>query len=123
MFEKVLPTIPVIRKWRFDEETKEFELILRRSCRATITDVGPKGVKLAKGAAVSLPKYLRGTLENQEIRFEKRFEPTGKKGPISVAVSEIQISTGPSEKVYFCSNGKKINVEKALDSLKSLKWT
>ena len=122
VFEKVLPTIPVIRKWNLDEQSNSFELVLRRSCQATVVDVGPKGIKLAKGAVIALPKRLKGVLFDNRLTFEKRCEPIGKKGPVSVAVSEIQILK-VSEKVYLCSNGKKISVEKAIDSLKSIKWS
>lgn len=122
VFEKVLPTIPVIRRWRLEKESNSFELVLRRSCQATVVDVGPKGIKLAKGASIALPKNVKGVLTNQRLTFSKRFEPVGKKGPISVTVSEIEIAR-VSQKVYLYSNGKKINAEKALDSLKSLKWS
>ena len=121
VFEKVLPTIPVIRRWKLDEYSNNFELILRRSCQATVVDVGPKGVKLAKGAVVVLPKIVKGILIDNRLTFEKHFEPVGKKGPVSVPVSDIQILK-IGEKVYLSSNGKKINVEKAIDSLKSIKW-
>ncbi|XP_028416905.1 uncharacterized protein LOC114541091 [Dendronephthya gigantea] len=121
VFEKVLPTIPIIRKWSLPENSNNFELILRRPCQATVVDVGPKGVKLAKGAVIVLPKRLKGVLFDNLLTFEKRCEPVGKKGPVSVAVSEIKI-LNVGEKIYLSSNGKKINVEKAIDSLKSLKW-
>ena len=121
VFDKVLPTIPVIRSWKLDEESNSFELILRRPCQATVVDIGPKGIKLAKGALIALPKNIKGTMKNERLLFNKSFEPTGKKGPISIKVSEIHISRF-SDKVYLHSNGKKINAEKALDSLKSIKW-
>ena len=121
VFEKVLPTIPIIRKWSVQEDSNDFELILRRPCQATVVDVGPKGIKLAKGAVIVLPKRLKGVLFDNRLVFEKRCEPVGKKGPVSVAVSEIEILK-VGEKIYLSSNGKKINVEKAIDSLKSVKW-
>ena len=121
VFEKVLPTVPVIRKWKLDEESNSFELVLRRSCQGAVVDVGPKGIKLAKGAVIDLPKIVKGTLTKQRLEFQKRFEPIGKKGPISITVSEILIQE-VSDKVYLYSNGKKVNAEKALDSLKTTKW-
>jgi hypothetical protein len=121
VFEKVLPTIPVIRKWKLAEHSNSFELILRRSCQATVVDVGPKGIKLAKGAVIVLPKILKGVLVDNRLAFEKNCGPVGKKGPVSVAVSDIHILK-IGEKVYLSSNGKRINVEKAIDSLKSIKW-
>ena len=122
VFEKVLPTVPVIRKWKLDEESNSFELVLRRSCQGAVVDVGPKGIKLAKGAVIDLPKIVKGTLTKQRLEFQKRFEPIGKKGPISITVSEILIQE-VSDKVYLYSNGKKVNAEKALDSLKTIKWS
>ena len=121
VFEKVLPTIPVIRKWNIEEHSGNFELVLRRSCQAMVVDVGPKGIKLAKGAVIVLPKRLKGVLFANRLTFEKHREPMGKKGPVSVAVSNIEILR-IGEKVYLSSNGKKINVEKAIDSIKSVKW-
>ena len=121
VFDKVLPTIPVIRKWNLEEHSNSFELVLRRSCQATVVEVGPKGIKLAKGAVIVLPKRLKGVLFDHHLTFEKHCEPVGKKGPVSAAVSDIEILK-IGEKVYFCSNGKKINAEKAIDSLKSIKW-
>jgi hypothetical protein len=121
VFEKVLPTIPVIRKWKLAEHSNSFELILRRSCQATVVDVGPKGIKLAKGAVIVLPKILKGVMVDNRLAFEKNCGPVGKKGPVSVAVSDIHILK-IGEKVYLSSNGKRINVEKAIDSLKSIKW-
>ena len=121
VFEKVLPTMPVIRKWNLGEHSNNFELVLRRSCQATVVDVGPKGIKLAKGAVIVLPKRLKGVLFENRLTFEKNCEPMGKKGPVSVAVSNIEILR-IGEKVYLSSNGKKISVEKAIDSIKSIKW-
>ncbi len=122
VFEKVLPTIPVIRKWEIGEYDNSFELVLRRSCQARVVDVGPKGIKLAKGAVIVLPKHVKGVLVDRRLTFQKRCEPVGKKGPVSVAVSDIEILR-IGEKVYLSSNGKKINVEKAIDSLKSIQWS
>ena len=51
LLDKVLPTKPVIRKWRWDGELGVFHIYLRRPIQGVITEVGPRGVKMARGAA------------------------------------------------------------------------
>lgn len=121
VFDKLLPKIPVIRKWSIEDESHSFELVLRRSCQAKIVDVGPKGIKLAKGAVIALPKLVKGILHDNRLKFEKHCEPIGKKGPLSVSLSEVEILK-IGEKIYFSSSGKKISVEKAINSVKEIEW-
>ena len=118
---KVLPTKPVIRKWLWDEELGGFHVYLRRPIQGTITEVGPSGVKMAKGASIALPKHMQGTLSGSKITFDKGCELKGKKGPVSLAVSELGLMK-LEEKLYVTSQGKKLRYDKALDSMKTLTW-
>lgn len=118
---KVLPTKPVIRMWRWDAEVGVFHVHLRRPIQGIITEVGPKGVKMARGAAIALPKHIQGRLSGASITFEKGCEPKGKKGPVSVAVTELGLMK-TENKMYMTAQGKKLSYDKALDSMKTVTW-
>lgn len=121
LLDKVLPTKPVIRKWLWDEELGDFHVYLRRPIQGTITEVGPRGVKMAKGASIALPKHIKGRFSGTSITFDKGCEPKGKKGPVSVVVTELGI-VKIEEKMYVTAQGKKLPYDKALDSMKSFLW-
>ena len=122
LLDKVLPTKPVFRQWIWDAGTASFEIRFRRPIQGVITEVGPAGIKLARGAAISLPKRLKGTL-GRRIVFDKGFEPKGKKGPVSVALTDAELVEDPtSGRLYLKSQGKKVNYHKLLDSLKTVEW-
>ena len=118
---KVLPTKPVIRMWRWDAELGVFHVHLRRPIQGIITEVGPRGVKMARGAAIALPKHIQGRLSGASITFEKGCEPKGKKGPVSVAVTELGLMK-TENKMYVTAQGKKLSYDKALDSMKTVTW-
>lgn len=121
LLDKVLPTKPVIRKWRWDGELGDFHIYLRRPIQGVITEVGPRGVKMARGAAIALPKHVQGKLSGASITFDKGFEPKGKKGPVSVAVTELGL-VKTEDKVYVTAQGKRVPYDKALDSMKTVTW-
>lgn len=118
---KVLPTKPVIRKWRWDGEQGDFHVYLRRPIQGVITEVGPRGVKMARGAAIALPKHIQGKLSGANITFDKGFEPKGKKGPVSVSVTELGL-VKIEDKMYVTAQGKKLPYDKAVDSMKTVTW-
>lgn len=120
IFDKILPTKPVFRKWIWDEDTGTFEIHFRRPIQGVVTEVGPSGIKLARGAVIAFPKHLHGTL-NRTITFEKGREPKGKKGPVSVAVTELEL-VELNGRMYLKSQGKKVAYEKVLDSVKTVTW-
>lgn len=126
LLDSILPTIPVIRSWCWNTEDlsdASFQINLRRQVQGTITEIGPKGVKMAKGATIALPKEISGTFVNggKKIKFVKGFEPKGKKGPISVSVSELGIVTINS-KLYITAQDKRFPFAKAMDSIRVLTW-
>ncbi|KAL9966168.1 hypothetical protein ACROYT_G024206 [Oculina patagonica] len=121
LLDKVLPTKPVIRKWLWDQELGEFHVYLRRPIQGVITEVGPRGIKMARGASIALPKHIKGRLSGTKITFEKGCEPKGKKGPVSVAVAELGIMK-IEEKMYVTAQEKKVPYDKALDSMKTVTW-
>ena len=121
LLDKLLPTKPIIRKWVWIEEEGVFHVHLRRPIQGTITEVGPNGVKMARGASISQPKHIQGTLSDTQITFDKGYEPKGKKGPVSVAISELGLKK-VEEKLYVTAQGKKLRYDKALDSMKTLTW-
>lgn len=121
LLDKVLPTKPVIRKWLWNEELGDFHIYLRRPIQGVITEVGPRGVKMARGASIALPKHIQGTLSSTKITFDKGCEPKGKKGPVSVAVAELELMKR-DEKMYVTAQGKKLAYDKALDSMKVVTW-
>ena len=118
---KVLPTKPVIRKWRWDGELGDFDVYLRRPIQGVITEVGPRGVKMARGAVIALPKHIQGILRGANITFEKGFEPKGKKGPVSVSITELGLMK-IEDKMYVTAQGKKLPYDKAVDSMKTITW-
>lgn len=121
LLDKVLPTKPVIRKWLWDQELGEFHVYLRRPIQGVITEVGPRGVKMARGASIALPKHIKGRLSGTQITFDKGCEPKGKKGPVSVAVAELGI-VKIEEKMYVTAQGKKLPYDKAVDTMKTVTW-
>ena len=121
LLDKVLPTKPVIRMWRWDEELKIFHVYLRRPIQGVITEVGPRGVKMARGAAIALPKHIQGRFLGARITFDKGCEPKGKKGPVSVAVTELGLMK-TKDKMYVTAQGKRLPYDKALDSMKTVTW-
>ena len=127
LLSSILPTIPVIRMWLWTtdglNEKASFQIYLRRPVQGTVTEIGPKGIKMAKGATIALPKRIVGSFVNggKKIKFDKGFEPKGKKGPISVSVSELGILTINS-KLYITAQDKRLPLEKALDSIRVLNW-
>lgn len=76
---------------------------------------------MARGASIALPKHIQGTLSDTKITFDKGYEPKGKKGPVSVAVSELGL-VKIDEKLYVTAQGKKLRYDKALESMKTLTW-
>lgn len=76
---------------------------------------------MARGASIALPKHIKGRLSGTRITFDKGCEPKGKKGPVSVAVAELGIVKS-EEKLYVTAQGKKLPFDKALDSMKTIKW-
>ena len=125
LLDKILPTIPVVRCWVWDTDLSgnSFEIHLRRPVQGTITAIGPRGIKLAKGAAIALPKQIRGSFggQGQKIKFAKGFEPKGKKGPISVTISELGMARVNS-KLYVTTQDKRLAFDKAVDSIHVLSW-
>lgn len=122
ILDKILPTKPVLKKWFWDDQSHEFALYFRRGIRGTIVDVGPRGLKLAKGATISIPKVIKGRFPvSNQITFEKGFQPKGSKGPVSVAVSELAILT-LGEKMYITAQDKRVPFDKALDCLHEIAW-
>lgn len=121
LLDKVLPTKPVFKSWVWNGVSHEFTINFRRITRGTITDVGPRGVKLAKGAVISIPKVLKGQFIRNELQFSKGFEPKGSKGPVSVTVSEIGLLQR-NEKLYITSQGKRLAFDKAMDCLYEVEW-
>jgi hypothetical protein len=122
IFDKLLPTKPVLKKWFWDNESHEFALYFHRGTRGTIINVGPRGLKLAKGATISIPKILKGRFPSSiEVNFKKGFQPKGSKGPIGVTVSELGI-IDLGEKTYITTQGKRLPLDKALDCLYEIEW-
>lgn len=121
LLDKLLPTKPITKNWVWLEEVGGFHVYLRRPIQGTITEVGPNGVKMARGASIALPKHIQGTLSDTKITFDKGYEPKGKKGPVSVAVSELGL-VKIDEKLYVTAQGKKLRYDKALESMKTLTW-
>lgn len=121
LMDKVLPDIPVIKLWKYDDFSGDFEIILRRPATATITEVGPKGVKLAKGATLSLGKRTIGNLGKSRIAFSSGFEPKGSKGPISVTVADIAFKW-KKKTWYLESQGKGVKYDVAIESMHGLQW-
>ena len=121
LMDKLLPNLPIIRQWEYDENYGRFELVLRRPARATIKGVGPNGIKLAKGATISLGKVTKGSISNDKIVFSSGFQPTGSKGPISVTVADIAFKW-KKNKWYLESQGKTVKYDVALESMQELHW-
>lgn len=122
LFEKVLPTKPVFKKWIWDDNCHEFTIDFRRISKGTITNIGPRGIKLAKGAVITIPKVLRGQfISNDEVQFLKGFEPKGSKGPIGITVGELGI-VERNEKLYLTTQGKRVGFDKAMDCLYEIEW-
>ncbi|XP_031568248.1 uncharacterized protein LOC116302959 [Actinia tenebrosa] len=122
ILDKILPTKPVLKKWFWDSESHEFALYFHRGIRGTITDVGPRGLKLAKGASISISKVIKGHFPiSRRITFQKGFQPKGGKGPVSVTVSELGILEMP-EKTYITAQDKRLALDKALDCLHEIAW-
>lgn len=122
ILDKILPTKPVLKKWFWDNESHEFALYFRRGIRGTIVDVGPRGLKLAKGASISIPKVIKGRFPtSRRITFQEGFQPKGSKGPVSVTVSELGILE-LQEKTYITAKDKRLPLDKALDCLYEVAW-
>ena len=121
LLEKVLPTKPVIRTWEWHEEQGNFMIALRRPIQGVITEVGPRGVKMARGASITLPKRIEGRLSGSSVSFIRGCEPKGAKGPVSVAVTALGLQKD-KEKIYITSQGKRLPYDKALDCMKTVKW-
>lgn len=118
---KLLPTTPVIRKWSWDGCEGNFHIYLRKPIQGVVTEVGPRGIKAAKGAVIALPKHVQGRMSGSHITFDKGFEPTAKKGPISVNVTEVGLMK-TEDKMYVTAQGKKLPYDKAVDCLKNVTW-
>ena len=118
---KFLPDLPVIKRWNYDENSGDFEIILRRPISATIKGVGPNGIKLAKGAKISLNKITKGKLSCDKITFSSGFQPVGSKGPISVTVVDIAFKWKKNT-WYLESQGKTVKYDVAVDSMQELQW-
>lgn len=122
LLDKVLPSKPVFKKWTWDHNTKEFTIQFRRISKGTITDIGPRGIKIAKGAVITIPKVLQGEfLSNNELVFCKGCEPKGSKGPVSVTVGGMGIKD-LNEKLYITAQGKRLAFDKAMDCLYEIEW-
>ena len=121
LISKFLPDLPVIKRWNYDEFTGHFEIILRRPVTATVTKVGPNGVKLAKGANISLGKITKGKIQSDNIRFTTGFQPKGSKGPISITVTDIAFKW-KKKQWYLESQGKTVKYDVAFDSMQELQW-
>ncbi|KAK3702882.1 hypothetical protein QZH41_014159, partial [Actinostola sp. cb2023] len=122
VFDKLLPTKPIIKSWLWDDKTRKFTINFRRMTRGTITDIGPRGMKLAKGAVISMPKVLKGNfISANEVQFDKGFEPKGSKGPVGVTVSELGIWE-LNDKLYITAQGKRLAFDKAMDCLYEVEW-
>lgn len=121
LFEKVLPKKPVFKSCSWDANTLQFNITFRRMVRGIITDIGPRGVSLAKGAVISIPKILKGKFIESEIQFEQGFEPKGSKGPVSVNIKQIGIAQF-NDKLYVTAQGKRLPFDKALDTIHTIKW-
>ncbi|XP_001625228.2 uncharacterized protein LOC5504324 isoform X2 [Nematostella vectensis] len=123
VLDKVLPTKPVFRKCYWDDsEGRAFEIHLRRAIKGTIVSVGPRGVKLAKGASLQIPKVVKGQFVTPDtVTFSKGCEPKGSKGPVAVLVKELGILETES-KTYITTQGKRLAYDKALDCLHEVDW-
>ena len=121
LLAKILPTLPVIREWYYDDDSGRFEIILRRPVTATIKDVGPNGIKLAKGASFRLGKVTTGTIRQNFINFLQGSQPLASKGPIQLAVAELKFIWKKGT-WYLESEGKSVKYAVALDSIKLLEW-
>ena len=118
---KVLPTKPVIRRWSWGGQAINFHVYLRRAVQGVVSEVGPRGVKMARGAAISLPKHIQGRLSGSCITFVRGFEPKVKKGPVSVTVTELGLMK-TEDKMYVTAQGKKLSYDRAVDTLKTVSW-
>ena len=67
------------------------------------------------------PVLSTARLSGTTITFDKGCQPKGKKGPVSVAVAELEI-VKIEEKMYVTAQEKKPPYDKALDSMKIIKW-
>lgn len=125
LLDKILPPLPVIRSWVWNTGSSDtsFEILFRRSVQGTVANTGPKGIKMAKGTTIALPKRIRGSFigNGKKITFVKGFEPKGKKGPIVLTIKELGIITMNS-KLYITSQDKRLRFDKALDSIHVLTW-
>ena len=121
LLDKFLPDLPVIKSWNYDENCGSFEIILRRPVTGTIKGVGPNGIKLAKGATISLGKVTKGELSPSKMVFSSGFQPRGSKGPISVTVVDIAFRWKKNT-WYLESQGKSVKYDVAIDSMQELKW-
>ena len=121
LMDKILPILPVIRLWRYDSNSGDFEIILRRPVTATVTEVGPRGMKLAKNAKISLGKVTKGKLREHSITFLPGFQPKGSKGPIGLTVTGIAFKW-KKKTWYLESQGKTVNYDVAIQSMQELKW-
>jgi len=118
---KFLPNLPVIKSWNYDESCGSFEIMLRRPVTGTIKGLGPNGIKLAKGATISLGKVTKGELSPSKMVFSPGFQPRGSKGPISVTVVDIAFRWKKNT-WYLESQGRSVKYDVAIDSMQELKW-
>ena len=124
LFDKLLPTLPVIKEWNCEKEVGvlTFELVLSRSLQGTITELGPKGVKVAKGAVITLRPRIKGFVTSAgQISFVQNFEPMGKKGPFKAVLNNCSFEK-KNEKLYIVFQGKKAPFRNLIDSLQKVEW-
>ena len=123
LLNKVLPTKPVIKEWKYDGDINggNFEIRTRRPVCGTIKDVGPLGIKLAKGASFSLSKITKGRATTTGIHFSEGFQPKAKKGPIQLTVKELNF-LWKKGCWYLESEGKSVKYDVAVDTMKEIEW-
>jgi len=121
VFDKLLPTLPFIINWSY-EPNGPFTLTSSRSCTGVITEIENNGNKLAKGASFTIGKVLSGFLtEDNGLVFNTGNGVTGKKGPVSVKVSDVKFLM-KNDVIYLQANGKKVKYDVAMASCKTIHW-
>jgi hypothetical protein len=110
-----------------------FKLRLDDSVVGTITRVAERGIKLAKGAKITVGEEFKGSLRSKHITIEADCLKVGK-GPITLGVTSLSIDgvylvvcwhamngfdDGPSS---LQSGERRVKVAKVLETVDEVKW-
>lgn len=120
LFNKLLPTTPVIKSFVCMNYSGDFKITLRRVSTGKITSCQPPGLKIAVGASVSLGKIVEGCFYCS--RLHSLSGVTGKKGPVTVSVGSV-LFLHKNNTLYLEANGKKVKYDVAISSCKTIEWS